>query len=69
MAKAKTISGDRNITLVEALVTLQNRGRSVVNGTVLVGDSVRTFKHELSDAEKRQFVELISSALADSWLV
>lgn len=50
--------------LVEATVSLNPRGRSVVHGTLLVGGEMRTFKHELDYEEKSKVTEFILSALA-----
>lgn len=70
MAKARQpVDADRVVRLVEAMVNLQQRGRSVINGTMLVGDEVRTFSHELTDDEKHQFRELIARALSHHWQV
>jgi len=50
--------------LIEATVSINPRGRSVVHGTLLVGGEMRTFKHELDHEEKSNVTQFILSALA-----
>lgn len=69
MAKPKTADDTRVIQLVEVMVSLQSRGRSVINGTMLIGSEVRVFAHELSDEEKSSLRELIASTLAHRYTV
>lgn len=69
MAKSKQIDDARIIKLVEAMVSLQSRGRSVINGTMLVGEEIRTFAHELSEDEKSSLRELIARSLSARYSV
>jgi hypothetical protein len=60
------IKAGERLRVLEAQVALTQRGRSVVNATVLEGEEVRVSKHELSDSEKQLFAELICGTLAHS---
>lgn len=50
--------------VVEVQVYLSTRGRSVVNGTLVVDGEMRTIKHDLSDSEKSRIEEVILSVLS-----
>jgi hypothetical protein len=55
------------IEFVELQVFLNSRGRSVVNGTLLVNGEMRTIKHDLAHLAREQIGKVILSVLAPSF--
>lgn len=55
MPKTKLPVPLNEVQIVELQVQLNPRGRSVINGTVVVAGEMRTLKIELSSAERLEF--------------
>jgi hypothetical protein len=60
---------DQAIALVECVVQINPRGRSVITGTLVSGSTLRSFSHELSADLKKSIEILILSDLDKSSLV
>lgn len=52
----------KSANLIEAQIVINPRGRSVMNGTLAFDGVMETFKHEINERLKAQFIELILSA-------
>lgn len=52
--------------LVECVISINPRGRSVITGTLASNVGIRTFKHDLSDSEKSDIEEFIFKALGQT---
>lgn len=63
MARSPKQPGTSVPIVVEAQVYVTARGRSVVNGTVVVDGEMRTVKHDLDDAAKNRIIEVLMREL------
>lgn len=63
MARRESTPTSSDVEIVELQVYLNSRGRSVVNGTLLVSGHMRTVKHDLSLVSFRNVGEAILKAL------
>jgi len=61
MATKKLPERAQRVSLVESVIQINPRGRSVVTGTLVEDGELQPFKHELSDSEKSEFIKLILS--------
>lgn len=61
MAKSKQTPSKEGGHVIEATITINPRGRSVVHGTLLISGDVKTFRHELLPSERSDVEELILS--------
>jgi hypothetical protein len=63
MAKKPESDLPSGTSVIELQVQVNPRGRSVVNGTLLLDGEMRTIKHELSISERSEIERLMISFL------
>jgi hypothetical protein len=63
MAKKPESDLPSGTSVIELQVQVNPRGRSVVNGTLLLDGEMRTIKHELSISERLEIERLMISFL------